>query len=103
MPLPPIEMDLPLDGLEPASARDEDEVRTRRRGHLIEVPGVDAATAARLLGAFPTLGSIYAASEEKLSEVVGSVAAARIRWFLDAPLGLPTAPPLRRPHWRSAA
>lgn len=104
MPLPPIEMDLPFDcpGRAPAATGD-DEVRTRRRGHLMEVPGIDDAVAARLFVAFPTLGSIYAATEEKLSEVVGSVAAARIRWFLDAPLGLPTAPPVRRPRWRSAA
>jgi ERCC4-type nuclease len=101
MPLPPIEMDLPFDAAPPSG--DEDEVRTRRRGHLMEMPGIDEATAARLLGAFPTLGSVYAASEERLREVVGTVAAARIRWFLDAPLGLPTAPPVRRPRWRSAA
>jgi hypothetical protein len=46
---------------------------------------------------------VYAASEERLREVVGTVAAARIRWFLDAPLGLPTAPPARGRRWRSAA
>jgi hypothetical protein len=45
---------------------------------------------------------VYAASEERLREVVGIVAAARIRWFLDAPLGLPTAR-TRGPRWRSAA
>ncbi|TMD07207.1 MAG: hypothetical protein E6J03_04365 [Chloroflexi bacterium] len=81
MPLPPIEMSLPFDS---APEPEDDEVRRR-------------------LGIFPTLGSVYAASEERLREVVGTVAAARIRWFLDAPLGLPTAPPARRPRWRSAA
>lgn len=99
MPLPPIEMDLPFDAAPDAP---DDAVRRRRRGHLMELPGIDDATAARLLGAFPTLGSVYAASEERLREVVGAVAAARIRWFLDAPLGLPAAP-ARRPRWRSAA
>ncbi len=103
MPLPPIEMDLPFDGLDGTPTAADDEVRTRRRGHLMEMPGIDATVAARLLAAFPTLGAIYAATEERLSEVVGSVAAARIRWFLDAPLGLPAAPPVRRPRWRSAA
>ncbi len=99
MPMPPIEMDLPFDVAPPPG---DDEVRSRRRGHLMELPGIDEATAARLLGVFPTLGSVYAASEERLREVVGDVAAARIRWFLDAPLGLPSAP-ARRPRWRSAA
>jgi ERCC4-type nuclease len=99
MPLPPIEMDLPFDS---GPAPVDDEVRARRRDHLTELPGIDKATAARLVGAFPTLGSVYAASEERLREVVGSVAAARIRWFLDAPLGLPSAR-TRGPRWRSAA
>ncbi|MDB5068423.1 MAG: hypothetical protein JWM18_4857 [Chloroflexi bacterium] len=92
-------MDLPFDS---GPAPVDDEVRARRRDHLTELPGIDKATAARLVGAFPTLGSVYAASEERLREVVGSVAAARIRWFLDAPLGLPSAR-TRGPRWRSAA
>ena len=100
MPLPPIEMSLPFDA---APEPGDDEVRLRRRAHLLGLPGIDDATAARLLGIFPTLGAVYAASEERLREVVGAVAAARIRWFLDAPLGLPAAPPARRPRWRSAA
>jgi ERCC4-type nuclease len=101
MPLPPIEMSLPFDAApEPG---DDDEVRRRRRTHLLGLPGIDEETAARLLGIFPTLGAVYAASEERLREVVGTVAAARIRWFLDAPLGLPTAPPARGRRWRSAA
>jgi ERCC4-type nuclease len=94
-------MDLPFDS-GPGPAPVDDEVRARRRRHLMELPGIDEATATRLVGAFPTLGSVYAASEERLREVVGSVAAARIRWFLDAPLSLPTAR-TRRPRWRSAA
>ena len=100
MPLPPIEMSLPF---ESAPEPGDDEVRRRRCAHLLGLPGIDEATAARLLGIFPTLGSVYAASEERLREVVGTVAAARIRWFLDAPLGLPTAPPARGRRWRSAA
>jgi ERCC4-type nuclease len=108
MQLPPIELDLPFDEPRPRpqpqtpAQPQDDEVRRRRRGHLMEVPGMDEATAARLLTSFPTLGAVYAASEERLREVVGSVAAARIRWFLDAPLGLSTRP-ARRPPWRSAA
>jgi ERCC4-type nuclease len=100
MPLPPIEMDLPFEAS--PDPHPEDEVRRSRRSHLMELPGVDEATATRLLGAFPTLGAVYAASEERLCEVVGTVAAARIRWFLDAPLGLPESA-ARRPRWRSAA
>ena len=100
MPLPPIELSLPFDA---APEPGDDEVRLRRHAHLLGMPGIDEATAARLLGIFPTLGAVYAASEERLREVVGTVAAARIRWFLDAPLGLPSAPPARGPRWRSAA
>ena len=100
-PPPPIEMDLPLD-LDPGPVPAADAVRARRRDHLMELPGMDEATAARLLAAFPTLGAVYAASEERLEELVGSVAAARIRWFLDAPLTLPSAS-ARHPRWRSAA
>ncbi len=77
-------------------------MRAGRRGHLRELPGIAEATATRLVGAFRTLGAVYAASGERLREVVGSVAAARIRWFLDAPLSLPSAR-TRRPRWRSAA
>src|ERR1700694_663217 len=33
-----------------------------------------------------SLRAIYAATEAELAGVVGAVAAARIRWFLDAPL-----------------
>jgi ERCC4-type nuclease len=108
MLLPPIELDLPFGDTQPPPPPQpqpepkDDEVRRRRRGHLMELPGVDEETASRLLGTFPTLGAVYAASEERLREVVGSVAAARIRWFLDAPLGLPGRP-ARRPRWRSAA
>ena len=76
----PIELDLPLG--EP----EDGELGLRRHRHLSALPGVDEAVAARLEGAFPTLASLYAAPEEKLSSVVGPVVAARIRWFLDAPL-----------------
>ena len=76
----PIELDLPL------GDADDGELSQRRHGHLALLPGVDQAMAGRLEGAFPTLGALYAATEEKLATVVGPVAAARIRWFLDAPL-----------------
>jgi hypothetical protein len=57
-----------------------------RLGHLTTVAGVDEAAAARLARSFPSLAAIYAAPESRLRAVVGPVAAARIRWFLDAPL-----------------
>ncbi len=62
------------------------ELAGRRLDHLVEVVGDDPDTVARLAAAFRTLGGIYAASEAELAEVVGPIAAARLRWFLDAPL-----------------
>lgn len=95
-----IELDLPLG--EPA----EDVAGEGRLDHLRGVAGIDAAVAARLARTFPSLGAVYAASEEKLSAVVGPVAAARIRWFLDAPISR-AAMPGRRPRiqrgWHHAA
>jgi ERCC4-type nuclease len=76
----PFELQLPLDdGAAGALAR-------MRVDHLAGVNGVDAAIAARLARAFPSLAAIYGASEAELARVIGAVAAARIRWFLDAPL-----------------
>ncbi|HEV3124899.1 MAG TPA: helix-hairpin-helix domain-containing protein [Candidatus Dormibacteraeota bacterium] len=97
MPLPPIELDLPLGDTE------ETELGTRRHRHLTELPGVDDAVAVRLERAFPTLAALYSATEDRLAEVVGPVTAARIRWFLDAPLRPPV--PVRRGSsgWRHAA
>ena len=98
-----IELDLPL-GEAPEFPRDV--AGTGRHDHLRGVPGVDEATAARLARAFPTLAAVYAADQERLSAVVGPVAAARIRWFLDAPLSAAALPGRRggrRSGWRSAA
>jgi len=73
-------MQLPLDdGRAGALARE-------RIAHLAGVHGVDPAALQRLARAFPSLGDIYAASEADLARAVGPVTAARIRWFLDAPL-----------------
>lgn len=71
---------LPLDdGAAGALAR-------QRVDHLRGLAGIDEGTLVRLGRTFPSLHAIYAASEQQLAAIVGSVAAARIRWFLDAPL-----------------
>jgi len=76
----PFELQLPLDdGAAGALAR-------QRVDHLDGLNGVDPPTAARIARAFPSLAAIYSASEIELARVVGAVAAARIRWFLDAPI-----------------
>lgn len=62
------------------------EMAALRLRHLGQVAGVDGPALVRLSRAFPSLGAIYCASEAELARVVGEVAAARIRWFLDAPL-----------------
>jgi ERCC4-type nuclease len=67
----------------------------RRMDHLSTVSGVDGLAATRLARAFPSLRAIYAASEAELARVVGDVTAARIRWFLDAPLDTRLAPETR--------
>ena len=92
----PIELDLPL------GDPDDGELGLRRHRHLTSMPGVDEATAIRLERAFPTLAALYAATEERLAAVAGPVAAARIRWFLDAPLR-PAAGTRVQPGWRRAA
>jgi ERCC4-type nuclease len=58
----------------------------KRLHHLAEVEGVDEAALVRLARAFRSLRAVYAAPEAELARVVGDVSAARIRWFLDAPL-----------------
>jgi hypothetical protein len=76
----PYELQLPLDdGAAGALARE-------RVAHLAGIRGVDPATLDRLARSFPSLAAVYAASEPELGRAVGPVAAARIRWFLDAPL-----------------
>jgi len=88
----PTEMELPLgDGAGGDLAR-------RRFEHLAQVAGVDRTGLIRLSRAFASLGGVYIASEKDLARVVGDVAAARIRWFLDGPLSSsvidPTAAPV---------
>jgi len=90
MPNATFELQLPLDD---GSAG---ELAGRRLGHLRAVAGVDEELIARLVRAFPSLRAIYSAREAELGRVVGSVAAARIRWFLDAPLDTALAGHVRR-------
>jgi hypothetical protein len=75
-----LELLLPLDdGGAGALAR-------QRVEHLRGVSGLDEASLVRLGRSFPSLSTVYAAPEAELAAIVGPVAAARIRWFLDAPL-----------------
>ncbi len=76
-----VELLLPLDELPPA-----DELTARRWHHLMAVAGVEAAAAQRLVRAFPSLAAVYRADDDELVRVVGPVVAARMRWFLEAPL-----------------
>jgi ERCC4-type nuclease len=80
MPIRTIELQLPLDADEAGS------LARRRVSHLAAVDGLDPAAFVKLIRSFPSLRSIYTASEPELARLVGPVAAARIRWFLDAPL-----------------
>lgn len=89
-----VELDLPLGDPEATH------LASLRQRHLLALPGIDHTTAARLARAFPSLAAVYAASEDRLRALVGPVAAARIRWFLDAPLHSATT---SRPPWRQAA
>ena len=92
------ELQLPLDdGAAGALAR-------QRIEHLRGVNGVDEMTLVRLARSFPSLASIYAASEQELASAVGDITAARIRWFLDAPLEtrLLSEPPVRQTAVRAA-
>lgn len=83
-----LELLLPLDdGAASGLAR-------QRVEHLRGLAGIDEGTLVRLGRAFPSLHAIYGASEEQLAAIVGSVAAARIRWFLDAPLDTRLLPPI---------
>jgi len=76
----PIELDLPL------GDPDDGRLGDRRLSHLAALPGVDQLAAAHLARSFPSLAALYGATEERLAAVVGPVAAARIRWFLDGPV-----------------
>lgn len=95
-----IELDLPLG--EPAGVEVE---RGDRVAHLAAIPGVDISAAERLARLFPSLAAVYAAPEARLRDAVGPVAAARIRWFLDAPLSAAALPGRRVRHrtWHHAA
>jgi hypothetical protein len=75
-----MELELPL-GDEPSG-----ELAGRRMEHLSQLVSGDTGTLIRLTRAFPSLAAVYAASEAELAQAVGPVAAARMRWFLDAPL-----------------
>ena len=66
----------------------------QRVDHLRGLAGIDEGTLVRLARTFASLHAVYAASEEQLAAIVGSVAAARIRWFLDAPLDTRLLPAL---------
>lgn len=90
-----LELDLPF------TETVEGDLQLSRHRHLLGVPGLDEAAATRLEAAFPSLAALYAAPEEQLAAVVGPVTAARLRWFLDAPLrpGLPR----RTTGWGRAA
>jgi ERCC4-type nuclease len=95
-----VEMDLPLGDPE------VEQLASLRQRHLLSLPGIDHTMAARLARAFPSLAAVYAAPEERLRALVGPVAAARIRWFLDAPLhsaAVPSRARSGRGGWRHAA
>ncbi|MBV8194116.1 MAG: hypothetical protein JOY80_01165 [Candidatus Dormibacteraeota bacterium] len=75
-----VELQLPLDdGAAGLLAR-------QRIDHLRGVAGLDQGALVRLARTFPSLAAIYGATESELAAAVGDVSAARIRWFLDAPL-----------------
>ena len=99
-----IELDLPLEEEAPP-AFDDSVAGVERHHHLTTIPGIDEVLAGRLASQFPTLNAVYAASEEQLAAVIGPVAAARLRWFLEAPLSATALPGrrARRPGWRHAA
>jgi hypothetical protein len=80
MPIRTIELQLPLDADEAGS------LARQRVQHLAAVDGLEPAAFVRLVRSFPSLRAIYAAPEAELARIIGPVAAARMRWFIDAPL-----------------
>ena len=74
------ELELPLDD---GSAG---EMARRRLDHLRALPGSEPQIVVRLARSYRSLAALYAASEAELAAHIGRVAAARVRWFLDAPL-----------------
>lgn len=79
MRLQPYELELPIDE-GPVSAL------ARKRIDHVRTLGLDGQELVRLVRSFRSLRALYSATEEQLAAVVGPVTAARIRWFLDAPL-----------------
>jgi len=75
-----IELQLPLDTEEAGT------LARRRVSHLASLDGLEPGALVKLMRSFPSLRTIYTAPEADLARIVGPVAAARIRWFLDAPL-----------------
>lgn len=75
-----IELELPLGDPEAGPVAEE------RIAHLVAAAGGNQDVARRLAQSFPTLAAIYTAPQRELDRVIGPVAAARLRWFLDAPL-----------------
>ena len=80
MPIRTIELQLPLDADEAGS------LARKRMAHLAAVDGVEPVAFVRLVRSFPSLRALYAAPEAELAKIIGPVAAARLRWFIDAPL-----------------
>jgi len=100
MRIPPFELQLPIDDGESG------QLAQQRVDHVRAVPGVEPDALTKLGRAFPSLRAIYSAREEELARVVGPIAAARVRWFLDAPIDtalLSTQSPKRYATMRSAA
>lgn len=81
-----VELELPLGGTEASS------LAQRRLSHLAQAAELDPQLLLRLIRAFPSLRAIYSAGEADLAAVIGPVAAARLSWFLDAPLATGLAP-----------
>ena len=91
-----MELELPL-GEGPSG-----ELARRRLDHLRQLVGGDGDAVIRLTAAFSNLSAIYAASEQDLARAVGPVVAARMRWFLEAPLATGLAPEHLRAIARAA-
>ena len=75
----PFELELPISDT-PATPL------ARRRIDHVRALEVSETELVRLVRAFPTLRALYTAPADELVRVVGPQTAARIRWFLDAPL-----------------
>lgn len=76
----PFDSELPLD------VTPVDSFAVRRLEHLSAIAGMTEELVYRLARRYTSLGAVYGASQKELEIVVGPVAAARLRWFLDSPL-----------------